>query len=244
MISVITRERSDRGICSWPTAQKSRFLPLALLGVVLTGVLVACGGGAPATPTTVPAPAPARRDSTASGLIPPGFGTLRQDDISIVLEGDGFRASLLPLDEAVIRLLAPDSYRGLRNLLDSKRQQIMQRASARGMRDPRVWQVRFFGRAPDARFLPTDITLTSGGREYRPIDVVGVSAGFSEQRLQPRDTQIGLLVFEEGLDVSQAVVVTMGAARNSDWDNAPGKILTRLDTERASARARAAGRPH
>jgi hypothetical protein len=216
-----------------------------LLVLTVAALLAGCGGApTSATPTTVPVPAPAPRDSTASGLVEPGFGTLKQDDISIVLEGDGFRASALPLDEAVIRLLAPDSYRGLKGVLDSKRQQIMQRASARGIREPRVWQVRFFGRAPDARFVPTDITVTSGGREYRPIDVVAVTQGFSEQRLQPRDTQTGLLVFEEGLDVSQPVVVSMGAARNTDWDIAPGKILTRLDTERASARARAAGRPH
>jgi hypothetical protein len=176
--------------------------------------------------------------------VAPGFGTLRQDDISIVLGGDGYRATALPLDEAVIRLLAPDSYRGLKSLLDSKRQQILQRTSSRGIREPRVWQIRFFGLTPDARFVPTDITVTSGGREYRPIDVVAVSQGFSEQRLQPRETQTGLLVFEEGLDVSQPVVVSMGMSRNTEWDNAPGRILTRLDTERASARARAAGRPH
>jgi hypothetical protein len=207
---------------------------------------LACGGSTtPATQTTVPVPAPAPRDSTASGLVPSGFGTLWQEDISIVIEGNGFRASLLPLDEAVIRLLAPDSYRGLTSLLDSKRRQILQRAAARGIREPRVWQVRFFGNVPDARFVPTDITVTSGGREYRPIDVVAVSQGFSEQRLQPRETQTGLLVFEEGLDVSQAVVVAMGSARSTNWDWPPnGEILKKLDTERASARARAAGRPH
>lgn len=224
---------------------RSPWFPQPRALVALAALVSACGGSpTPAAQAPVPVPAPAPRDSTASGLVAAGFGTLKQDDISIVLEGDGFRASALPLDEAVIRLLAPDSYRGLKSLLDSKRQQILQRASARGIREPRVWQVRFFGRAPDARFIPTDITVTSGGREYRPIDVIAVSQGFSEQRLQPRDTQTGLLVFEEGLDVSQPVVVSMGTVRNTDWDNAPGKILTQLDTERASARARAAGRPH
>ena len=183
-------------------------------------------------------------DSTASTLVPPNYGTLRQDDISIVLEGDGFRATVLPLDESVIRLLAPDSYRGLRSTVESKRPQIMQRASLRGVRDPRIWQVRFFGRTPDARFVPTDITVTSGGREYRPIDVIGVSPGFSEQRLQPRETQTGLLVFEDGLDVSQPVVVSMGTSRSRDWDWPPGgEILRKLDTERAIVRTRAAGRP-
>ena len=217
------------------------------LVVISVLACVACGGA-----STTPAPEPQASspptrvavDSTTSTLVPPGFGTLRQDDISIVLEGDGFRVSALPLDESVIRLLAPDSYRGLRSTVESKRQIIRQRASVRAVRDPRVWQVRFFGRAPDARFVPTDITVTSGGREYRPIDVIGVSPGFSEQRLQPRETQTGLLIFEDGLDVSQPVVVSMGTARNTDWGwDPPVAILKTLDTERATARARAAGRP-
>jgi hypothetical protein len=217
------------------------------IGVISVLACVACGG-ASTTPTPEPqatsGPTRVAIDTTTSALVPPGFGTLRQDDISIVLEGDGFRVSALPLEESVIRLLAPDSYRGLRSTVESKRQLIRQRASVRGVRDPRVWQVRFFGRAPDARFVPTDITVSSGGREYRPIDVIGVSPGFSEQRLQPRETQTGLLLFEDGLDVSQPVVVSMGTARNTDWGwDPPVAILKALDTERATARARAAGRP-
>ncbi|MGH9886474.1 MAG: hypothetical protein ACREBE_13150 [bacterium] len=221
------------------------------LHVALAASLAACANGTPA-PKPTPAPAPTTvpltrvgRDSTASNLVPEGYGTIRQDDISIVLEGDGFRVSAIPLDESVIRLLAPDSYHTLKSQLDSKRALIMQRAATRGVREPRVWRVAFFGRAPDARFVPTDITVTSGGREYRPIAVIGLTPGFGEQRLQPRDTQTGLLVFEDGLDVSQPVTVTMGTERNTDWDWAPPvAILRRLDTERASVRTRAAGRPH
>lgn len=150
----------------------------------------------------------------------------------------------IPLDESVIRLLAPDSYRGLESLLAGKRAAIMQRAAVRGVREPRVWRVQFFGLVPDARFVPTDITVTSGGREYRPVDVVALTMGFSEQRLQPRESQTGLLIFEEGLDVSQPLVVSIGTERNRDWDwDGPNPILKKLDNERASARARAAGRP-
>jgi hypothetical protein len=211
-------------------------------------VVVACSSspGTRPEPQAQAASAPTRVavDSTSSTLVPPGFGTLRQDDISIVLEADGYRVAALPLDESVIRLLAPDSYRGLRSTLESKRVLIMQRARARGLRDPRVWQVRFFGRRPDARFVPTDITVTSGGREFRAIDVIGITPGFSEQRLQPRDTQVGLLVFEDGLDTSQPVTVTIGTSRNNDWGwDPPVAILRALDTERASVRARATGRP-
>src|SRR6202008_103303 len=83
---------------------------------------------------------------------------------------------------------------------------------------PGMGRVRFGGGAPDARFVPTDLTVTSGGREYRPVDVIGITPGFGEQRLQPRDSQTGLLIFDEGLDASQPLVVTMGSQRNTDWD--------------------------
>jgi hypothetical protein len=106
-----------------------------------------------------------------------------------------------------------------------------------------VWYVVFTGLVPDARFLPTDITVTSGGREYRPIDVIGLSNGFSEQRLQPRETQRGLLVFDESLDVGQAIVVIMGSERNTDWStDRSDSILSRIEAERAQIRARANGR--
>ena len=91
-----------------------------------------------------PSSAPAS-DSSASALIPPGFGTLQQDDIAIVLEPEGVHVAAIPLDESVIRTLAPDSYRGLQRSLDSKRATIAQRASMRGIREPRVWYVRFYG---------------------------------------------------------------------------------------------------
>ena len=139
----------------------------------------------------------------------------------------------------MIRTLAPDSYRALHATLESKGQLIMQRASLRGIRDPRVWYVVFTGLVPDARFIPTDITVTSGGREYRPVDVIGLSNGFSEQRLQPRETQTGLLLFEGGVDVSQPIVVRMGAEQNTDWGDV---ILRRIDAERAAVRARAAAK--
>jgi len=154
-------------------------------------------------------------------------------------EGTAVRVTAIPLDESVIRVLAPDSYRTLRATLESKRQQITQRASMHGIREPRVWFVRFYGLSPDARFVPTDVTVTSGGREYRPIDVIGLSPNFGGQRLQPRETAIGLLLFDEGLDVSQPVTVTMANEHNTDWEG----ILRRIDAERASIRARATGKP-
>jgi hypothetical protein len=200
----------------------------------------ACASGA-APPPSPSAPGTAPRVTTESATaptIPSGLGTLRQDDIAIVLQPEGVRVTAIPLDESVIQTLAPDSYRGLRALLESRRPEILRRAAMHGVRDPRVWYVLFYGLATDARFVPTDVTISSGGRDYRPFDVVAISPGFGTQRVQPRETQKGLLLFDEGLDVSQPLVVSMGAERNSDWDN----ILRRIDAERAAIRARASAR--
>lgn len=205
---------------------------------------MACGGPPPAPTTRPPGttiePGRAVLDSNSS-LIPAGFGTLKQSDLEIVLEPEGVHVTSIPMDESVIRTLAPDSYRRLRATIDSKRTTIMQRASMRGIREPRVWYVRFYGRTPDAHFAATDLTVTSGGRDYRPFDIVPISSGFGEQRLQPRDTQTGLLLFEEGVDASQPMVVAMGSERSLDWDT--NGILKKLDAERAAIRARATSRP-
>ncbi|MGH7620294.1 MAG: hypothetical protein ACREPM_24010 [Gemmatimonadaceae bacterium] len=212
--------------------------------LVILALAAACG--APPVPAGAPPPTRARPDvqeTPASALIPPGYGTLRQDDISIVLESGNVRIAAIPLDESVIRTLAPDSYRGLHAYADDFKRRIAQIASMHGIRDPRVWYVRYDGLASDARFVATDLTVTSGGRDYRPVDVVPISNGFGEGRLQPRETQRGLLVFEDGVDVSQPLAVSIGIVRNVDWDLVAGGILRKLDTERASIRSRAAAHP-
>jgi hypothetical protein len=212
---------------------------------LLGALIAACATAGPpgAAPATQQGTLQSGRDanrSTSSALIPAGLGTVRQDSISIMLQPEGVRVTAIPLDETVIRVLAPDSYRSLHAVLESKRQQVMQRATVRGIREPQVWYVRFYGLAPDARFVPTDFTVTSGGREYRPFDVIPLTPGFGTQRLQPRELQAALLLFEDGLDVSQTLVVTMGSQRNTDWETI---LLRTIDPERAAIRARAASRP-
>jgi len=206
-------------------------VPTALAAIVAACASAPTSGAAPAPPTALPAGHVAR-DSMSATLIPAGLGTVRQDSISIVLQPEGVRVTAIPLDESVIRVLASDSYRYLHTTLENKRQQIMQRAAMRGVREPRVWYVRFYGLAPDARFVPTDLTVTSG--------VIPLTPGFGTQRLQPREQQAALLLFEEGLDVSQPLVVAMGSQRNTDWETI---LLRTIDPERAAIRARAASHP-
>jgi hypothetical protein len=217
--------------------------------VGLLALAVACagqpGGGSTSSAVTAPAPAAAPRGGrvdadTNPNLIPPGLGTLREADISITLQPPtGVRVTTFPLDESVIRTLAPDSYRAMHANLESRAPQIRQRASMHGERTPSVWFVRFYGLAPDARYDPTDVTVSVGGRDFRPFDVIPVSGDFGTHQLQPRETQTGLLLFEGGVDVSQPIVVRMGAEQNTDWGDV---ILRRIDAERAAVRARGAAK--
>jgi len=122
--------------------------------------------------------------------------------------------------------------------VESRAQQIRQRASIRGERNPSVWFVRFYGLAPDARYDPTDVTVSVGGRDFRPFDVLPISGDFATHVVQPRETQTGLLLFDGAVDVTQPIVVRMGAEQNTDWDS----ILRRIDAERAAVLARASAK--
>jgi hypothetical protein len=191
-------------------------------------------------PATTPAtPAIAAADTNGAGLIPAGFGTLRQDDIAIKLQLSDVLVKLIPLDESVIRTLSADSYRALRELAESKRPVVARLASQHGLLRAGLWYVSFYGLAPDARFSPLELTVTSKGQDFRPIEAVPFSSGFGEQRLQPRETQSALYLFDDALDVNQPLVVTLGSERNVSWST----TLSTIERERALVRSRAARKP-
>src|SRR5687767_15296553 len=94
---------------------------------MLASALTICGcGRTAATPSsdTPPPIAGVARDTTSPGLIPAGFGSLKQDDISIRFQLRGLLVRATPLDESIIRVLAPDSYRSLRDRRESERDRI------------------------------------------------------------------------------------------------------------------------
>ena len=173
-----------------------------------------------------------------SALVPAGYGTLRQDDIGIRLSTRGVQVRAIPLEESIIRVLAPDSYRTLRDLLESRRAEIDAIASRSGVRGPSVWYVSFFGIQPDARFSPMELIITSAGRDFRPLEILPLSPGFGEHRLNQRETQTALFVFEDGVDPEQPLRVAMQGERSVVWQ----ETLRRIERERALIRSRAAAR--
>ena len=190
-------------------------------------------------PATTPAtPAIVSADTTGSGLVPAGFGSLRQEAIAISLQLPDVIVRLTPLDESVIRTLSPDSYRALRELGESHTAAVARLAAQHGLLRGNLWYVSYYGLARDARFSPLDLTVTSAGRDYRPVEVIPLSSGFGEQRVQSRETQTALYLFDDALDVNQPLVVSLGSQRSSTWST----TLRDIERERALIRSRAQAR--
>lgn len=215
-----------------------------IVRVALSAIIWTAGCAPAASPPGTPNAPDGQRaglpdDTVGTQLVPAGTGTLRQDDISIRFVAKGVQVSALPLDENVIRLLSPDSYRALRGIVESRRRDLDVIARRLGVREYRLWYVSFHGLEPDARFSPRELFITSAGRDLRPLDVLPLTSGFGEQRLVQRQTQSALYLFDESLDVGHPITVTYESVRNASWNST---LLQRLERERALARSRA-GKP-
>ena len=219
----------------------------ALAAAIIGAVALACAS-APATPGRTQAVAPSdttRRATvvagdTIAGLPPPGYGTLRQEDISLRLgRADGLQVRATPLDESVIRTLSPDSYRALAELKRSRSSAIVQVARRNGVSDPCLWYVSFFTvQRGETRFSPREFIITNVGREFRPLDVLPLTPGFGEQRLRQNGRQDALYVFDGQLDVQQPLSVAYEGERNDDW----ASLLPTIERERSLVKSRAAAR--
>jgi hypothetical protein len=205
---------------------------LAALALAVTAT--AC---APRSATDTTPPVAVVEDTTGTKGIPAGYGSLRQDDIAIRMEQPGLIMRAIPLDEKVIRLLTPDSYRALRDLQESNRRTIESIARRSGGRAPDLWYVSFYGREDNARFSPMDLVITSAGQDFRPIDVIPLTTGFGEQRLRQRETQSAVYVYPGDVDVDHPLTVTFQGQQSAVWEH----LLQRIERERALVRARSSG---
>lgn len=197
--------------------------------------LAACAGGTQAAAGQSQTLTPISDDTTGRASVPVGYGTLRQDDIAIRMELPGLIVRAIPLDENLIRLLTPDSYRALRELQESNKQAIAAVTRRSGGRSPDLWYVSFYGVLPDVHFSPMELVITSSGRDFRPLEVIPLSSGFGEQRLKQREAQSAIYLFDEAIDLDQPLSVTFQNIRDDSWE----QILTRVERERALVRARA-----
>jgi hypothetical protein len=183
-------------------------------------------------------PGPAGRIDTI-GLVPAGFGSLRQQDISLEFRLGGLQVRATPLEESVIRLLAPDSYSSLRGVRETRSDRISTLATRYGVRGFSIWYISFHALEPDVPFSPEDVTISNLGREFRPRELIPLTMGFGQNRLQQRSTQNALYLFDDQVDISQPLVMTVDTERNADWES----ILGVIERERVLVRGRASRGP-
>lgn len=204
--------------------------------VVVLLATAACGGAQGQSPV----PAPAGRDSVArSGdeAIPPGYGRLNQDDISLRLSTGDLEIRFLPLGEGVLRLLTADGYRAFRDLRASKQAAIDSVAQRMGIAAPGLALVTFFGSREGVRFEPQFIAINANGQQLRPAGVVPMSANFSNQQLGNREQASAIFVFDRPLPLAQEFTLLYQATSTDAW-RARLAVITR-ERDRITARIRA-----
>lgn len=168
-------------------------------------------------------------------LPPAGYGTLRQESVNIRIRTDVLEIRAFPLDERVIRLLAPDTYASFHRLLEGRRSAIDSLARQNGVMAPTLLFVSFFGVQESARFQPELLTVTAQNRLFRPVAIVPLSPQWSGHQLNQRQTASGIYLFERGIRILDPFDLTYDGVTSSDW----ASRLRTLDQERASVLARA-----
>jgi hypothetical protein len=202
-------------------------LAAALLAAGCAAAVDPAGGGA------APAAGGAAADpAQAAAQVQPGLGTLRQEEVTVSLRSGALLIKVVPLDESVTRLLAPDTYQRTRALAESRRADAERAAS-----EPALFLVSFFSYEPDVVFQSEALQLSHRGRLLRPALVLPVSSGFGAQRLQQQETQQAVYVFDSRIDYDQPITVRYGLEQSDAWS----AIIPRLEVERGRVRARAGG---
>jgi hypothetical protein len=172
----------------------------------------------------------------ASGdTVPPGFGSLRRDDIVLRFATDQLQLQILPLDERVIRLLAPDTYRSLEQLIQSRQPDITDAARRAGVSNPALVMVTFYGQASGARFTPDDVQLLSRGRQYQPVAVIPLSPTWNTLQLDQRQQAVAIFLYDEGITWFEDLSASYQGAPPAPWS----RSLQLLQRERARVQARA-----
>jgi len=169
------------------------------------------------------APAARGQDSASAGDIPPGLGTLSQDDIALTMRQEELEIRVVPLDERVLRLLTPDTYRSLHDLAQQRSPQVDSVSRQNGVSLPGIFLVTFFGRRQGARFDPQNLNLQVRGQLFRPIGVVPYSSNFNSQQLDQRQQATGLILFEEPVPVFETFTVSYGVISDA-WEGKLAKI--------------------
>jgi len=201
-------------------------------GVAVAMLLAGCSAPAP------PEDAAPTFGSEAQTLPPPGYGTLRQDDFTVMLQAGDVQLKVTPLHESVIRLAAPDTYQRLHGLVASRRQRVIEVARSAGLRgEPAAFLVSFFTRAQQATYEPTSVQLLSKGILYRPAGILPLTPEWGRQQVRQEETQSALYLFDPAVDLDVTFEVEYQGVRSLAWAG----IIRLLQAERGRVMSRVEG---
>lgn len=169
-------------------------------------------------------------------LPPPGYGSLKQDNVSLRIVTSEIEVRFMPLDERLIRLLAPDAYASLHGLVESRKAAIEAAARDNGLTKPGLVFVSFFALRPAARFDPDQVNISYRSQFERPSAIVPYTGNFSGRQLDVRQQASAIYLFEEPLPVFEPFEVVYNDGKAA-WDD---DVLRRIGVERARVQSRAA----
>lgn len=194
-------------------------------GVWATLLVAACMPAAPAARPSSSDAASADPDDR----VPAGFGSLRQDQISMAFAVGPVRVQITPLDPGLIRLAAPDTWERLAAL----------RSRAAADDEAAGWfLVSLQTEDPGgAEFDPTDLEILAQGTVHRAQEIVALTPGWGSGRLRQRSTEQALYRFPPDVDPWAEMEVRVGDVRYTGWSDR----LPALHAESARVRARAGG---
>ena len=169
--------------------------------------------------------------AAAPGLAPPpGYGTLRQEDVSLMLASGDLRLMVTPLHPSITRVTAPDTERRLAGMLG---------AHAPGSDGTGLFLVSFYSDQPDVPFVPEEVQFISRGLRVRPQRIVPVTPSWGEQRVGQRQTEMAVYDYGAGIDLESSLVLAYEFDQSTQWN----AMLPRIQAERARALARAGVAP-
>ncbi|MDE0357845.1 MAG: hypothetical protein OXN92_08880 [Gammaproteobacteria bacterium] len=182
----------------------------------------------------VPAASAAAQEPEEEDLVPAGFGTLLQDEVSLSLRSQDLLIKATPLAEEVTRLTAPDTHARLSALAAAHRETLEFQTRST---DPVLFLVSVFSYQPDVTYQPEDINIVNQGIRERPLAIQAITPGWGVQRLDQQETQMAIYAFSPFINLDLDLEIEYRDARNAGWQ----RILTVLEAERAKVRARAGG---
>jgi hypothetical protein len=169
--------------------------------------------------------------------VPPGYGSLSQNDLALRVRNHELEIRFVPLDPRITPLLARDAYQSLRNLVETRQRSIDSVAARAGVSQPGLALVTFFGQRPDVRFDPQTLSLLVRNTLFRPLGLIPLNAKFATQQLGVREQASAIYLFEQDIPVDDSFTISYAGLVSEDWQ---GKQSV-LDRERARVAARARG---